>query len=176
MADKFFEYSIWFARIRQRRILDENGRNRGEIVEKSTNERRLVNQPGRFATRSKERRRRGRHSGTRRISALTRVSVRFADVHAPVCRTKGQWQVCVEIRSGYPAWKRSLLFWKRGQNGRLRCLAANVYDAGAPCSRWRLFTARWRWNSRRMLETQGMTFMFEKMVRVALNFFFRALC
>lgn len=40
-----------------------------------------------------------RHSGTHRISVLTRVSVHFTNVHAAACRTKGPWhRVCIKIR------------------------------------------------------------------------------
>ena len=128
-------------------------------------QRRIVNQLGRFATRCDRKkgrgRRRGRHSGTRRISALTRVSVRFARcARTCVHRTKGLWQVCVEIRSD--TWPENVHFCSENAVGtdverRYVVSRRYVYDAGASCSRWRLFTARWRWNSRRMLETQGIS-------------------
>lgn len=68
--------------------------------------------------RSTEWGKRGRHSGTYRTSALTRVSVRFTWCARTCVQDKGPATGVRRNSLGYLAWKHSFMFWKRDRNRR----------------------------------------------------------
>lgn len=73
--------------------------------------------------RSTERGKRGRHSGTYRTSALTRVSARFTWCARTCVQDKGPATSVHRNSLGYLAWKHSFLFWKRDRNRRWTTLS-----------------------------------------------------